>query len=95
MTALFDQVRWAWKQAVAPLRRWPLLLATLHLLFALALYGAGGLAVQGLSGDARMPVLVYLVFFLPGVLRPWLNLYWQVRADLRGLRRRHERAGAH
>ncbi len=95
MTALFDQAQRAFQRATAPVRRWPLLVCTLHLLFALALYAAGGLAVEGFSGDARMPVLVYLVFFLPGVLRPWLNLYWQVRRDLRALRRRGGDAGAH
>lgn len=95
MTALFDQAQRAWNRALAPVRRWPLLAYTLQLLLALAAYAAGVVAVDTLSGDARMPVLLFLVFFLPGVLRPWLNLYWQVRRDLRGLRRRRQDAGAH
>ena len=96
MTQVFDQARLAWNRVADPVRRWPLLHHSLHLTFALAAYVAGILAVDTLTGDARLPVLLFIVFFLPGVLRPWLNLYWQVRRDLRELRRRHRSdAGAH
>ena len=95
MTAMFDQARLVWNRAIGPVRRWPLLYHSLHLLFALAVYAAGLVAVDLFSGEARMPVLLFLVFFLPGVLRPWLNLYWQARRDLRGLRRGSSDAGAH
>ncbi|MCH8542649.1 MAG: hypothetical protein LAT61_03660 [Alcanivorax sp.] len=66
------------------MNRWPLLGRTLVLMFALVAYAAGLLAVDVATGDARMPVVLLAVFFLPAVLRAWLLVYWQVRDDLRG-----------
>ncbi|MBZ2189368.1 hypothetical protein K8B33_09685 [Alcanivorax sp. JB21] len=66
------------------MNRWPLLGRTLVLMVALVAYAAGLLAVDVATGDARMPVVLLAVFFLPAVLRAWLLVYWQVRDDLRG-----------
>jgi hypothetical protein len=33
--------------------------------------------------EARIPVILFAVYFLPAVLRAWLQLYWQLRGDSR------------
>lgn len=95
MNNMVDQARQVMDRLTRPVRRWPLLYRTLHLMLALTLYATGILAVDAVSGEARMPVLLFLVFFLPGVLHVWLQLYWQVRRDLRALRQRLHDVGAH
>lgn len=65
------------------LGRWPLVYRSLVLLVALGAYFGGLLGVDALSGDARLPVVLFGVFFLPAVLRAWLMVYWLVRKDPR------------
>lgn len=76
------------------MNRWPLLGRTLVLMVALVAYAAGLLAVDAATGDARMPIVLFAVFFLPAVLRAWLLVYWQVRDDLRGRFDRLDRGNA-
>lgn len=76
------------------MNRWPLLGRTLVLMVALVAYAAGLLAVDVATGDARMPIVLFAVFFLPAVLRAWLLVYWQVRDDLRGRFERLDRGSA-
>ncbi|WP_111658093.1 hypothetical protein [Isoalcanivorax indicus] len=76
------------------MNRWPLLSRTLGLMLALVAYAAGLLAVDAATGDARMPIVLFAVFFLPAVLRAWLLVYWQVRDDLRGRFSRLDRGNA-
>lgn len=76
------------------MNRWPLLGRTLMLMVALVAYAAGLLAVDAATGDARMPIVLFAVFFLPAVLRAWLLVYWQVRDDLRGRFERLDRGNA-
>ena len=76
------------------MNRWPLLGRTLVLMVALVAYAAGLLAVDAATGDARMPIVLFAVFFLPAVLRAWLLVYWQVRDDLRGRFDRLDRGSA-
>ena len=33
--------------------------------------------------QARIPVILFAVYFMPAVLRAWLQLYWQLRGDVR------------
>ncbi|AJD49740.1 hypothetical protein S7S_16640 [Isoalcanivorax pacificus W11-5] len=65
------------------LGRWPLVYRSLVLLVALGAYFGGLLGVNALAGDARLPVVLFAVFFLPAVLRAWLMVYWLVRKDPR------------
>lgn len=74
------------------LERAPLVTRALALMLVLVAYSGGLLAVEALSGGNRLPVLLVAVFFLPAVLRSWLQLYWQVRRDLgEHLSRHHHR----
>ena len=75
------------------MNRWPLLGRTLTLMVALVAYAAGLLAIDA-ALDARLPLILFAVFFLPAVLRAWLLVYWQVRDDLRGRFQRLERENA-
>ena len=81
------------ENVLAPVTARPLLARTLGLLLTVALYAGGIAAVVAVSGEARIPVLLFAVYFLPAVLRAWLQLYWLVRDDVRGWRRRHGRTG--
>lgn len=57
----------------------------LQLIVTLALYAAGFWAVLAVSGGARLPVILFAVYFLPAVLRAWLQVYWRLRDDLKSL----------
>lgn len=92
MKTAFDQVR---RVPGEMARRWPLMSRSLALVLGLTAYMAGILAVDAISGEARLPVIFVVVFFLPAILRAWLMVYWQARKEVRDLRRRHGRAGAH
>lgn len=74
--------------AVAPLKRYPLVYRSLGLLLALVMYLAGLVLVDALSGDARLPLALTAVYFLPAVLRAWLLFYWAARDEVRALRAR-------
>lgn len=54
----------------------------LVLLVAVGAYFGGLLMVDALF-DARLPVVMFAVFFLPALLRAWLMVYWLVRKDPR------------
>ncbi|MEY1660862.1 hypothetical protein [Isoalcanivorax beigongshangi] len=84
MTATLDR-------ALAPIARMPLLYRALGLLVTVAAYLGGLALVQAASGDARMPMVLFGVFFLPAVLRAWLMLYWVVRKDPRAVGSDHEK----
>ena len=69
----------------APVAAHPLLARTLQLVLTLALYAGGAYAVSLVSGDARIPLVLYAVYFLPAVLRSWLQFYWRLRDDVKSL----------
>ncbi|QJX02266.1 hypothetical protein HML84_10445 [Alcanivorax sp. IO_7] len=92
MKAIFRSAEQVVEKALAPVA--PTLLArTLQLMLAVALYAGGIAALVAVSGDSRIPVLLFAVYFLPAVLRAWLQVYWRVRDEVRGWRRRHGRTG--
>ncbi|EKF75384.1 hypothetical protein A11A3_03469 [Alcanivorax hongdengensis A-11-3] len=55
------------------------------MLFAVAAYAAGIYLVDVATPEARLPVVLFAVYFLPAVLRSWLQFYWQLRRDSRGM----------
>ena len=69
----------------APVAAHPLLARSLQLVLTLALYAGGAYAVALVSGDARIPLVLYAVYFLPAVLRSWLQFYWRLRDDVKSL----------
>lgn len=75
-------------EAVAPLKRYPLVYRGLGLVLALALYLAGLVLVDAVSGDARLPLALTAVYFLPAVLRAWLLFYWAARDEVLALKAR-------
>ena len=91
MKAIFRSAEQVVEKALAPVAAHPLLARTLQLMLAVALYAGGIAALVAVSGDSRIPVLLFAVYFLPAVLRAWLRVYWQVRDEVRGWRRRHGR----
>ncbi|GAA5129844.1 hypothetical protein [Alloalcanivorax gelatiniphagus] len=93
MKAIFRSVVEVVEKSLAPVTAHPLLARSLGLILTVALYAGGIAAVLAVSGEARIPALLFGVYFLPAVLRAWLQLYWLVRDDLRGWRRRHGRTG--
>ncbi|MCU5781760.1 hypothetical protein MA04_01060 [Alcanivorax balearicus MACL04] len=74
---------------LAPVIARPLLARSLQLLLVLCAYGAGVLLVERVSGDARVPVILFAVYFLPAVLRSWLLFYWCVRDEVKALVANH------
>lgn len=64
----------------------PVVFRALQLMFALAAYAAGIYLVDLATTDARIPVILFAVYFLPAVLRAWLQLYWQLRGDVRAVK---------
>lgn len=56
----------------------------LQLVITVALYALGLWAVLAVSGEARWPAILFAVYFLPAVLRAWLQVYWRLRDDLKG-----------
>lgn len=93
MKAIIRSAEQVIEKALAPVAAHPLLSRTLQLVLAVALYAGGIAALVAVSGEARIPVLLFAVFFLPAVLRAWLQVYWQLRDEVRGWRRRHGRTG--
>lgn len=71
------------EKALSPLKAQPLLYRALQLVFALAAYAAGVYLVDLAVPEARIPVILFAVYFLPAVLRAWLQFYWQLRGDSR------------
>lgn len=85
MKTIFRCVREIAEKSLAPMTARPLLARGLQLLLAAVLYGAGVWAVVTVSGAARIPVILFAVYFLPAVLRAWLQFYWRLRDDLKSL----------
>lgn len=84
MKTLFDRLNDMKANALAPLRRHPLLFRATSLLVALALYVVGVAAVTSLTSVTFLVVLTAL-YFLPALLRAWLLFYWQLRKEWKGL----------
>ena len=91
MKTLFDQIR---HLRDAAHQRYPLLCRGVELLMVLALYSAGVLLVERLS-SASFPVVLVALYFLPVLLRAWLQFYWKLRDELAGLRHRQARRHQH
>ena len=83
MNAIIQSVVVVSDKALAPLKAQPLLYRALQLVFALAAYAAGIYLVDLATPQARIPVILFAVYFMPAVLRAWLQLYWQMRGDVR------------
>jgi hypothetical protein len=50
--------------------------------------------VDAVSGDARLPLALTAVYFLPAVLRAWLLFYWAARDEVRALKARRAQTHA-
>ncbi len=83
MNAIIQSVVVVSDKVLAPLKAQPLLYRALQLVFALAAYAAGIYLVDLATPQARIPVILFAVYFMPAVLRAWLQLYWQLRGDVR------------
>ncbi|MAX54884.1 MAG: hypothetical protein CL537_05130 [Alcanivoracaceae bacterium] len=83
MNTIFRSAGQVSEKALSPLKAQPLLYRALQLVFALAAYAAGVYLVDLATPDARIPVILFAVYFLPAVLRAWLQFYWQLRGDSR------------
>ncbi|MDX1804722.1 MAG: hypothetical protein R3292_11620 [Alcanivorax sp.] len=85
MNTIFRSAGQVSEKALSPLKSRPLLYRALQLVFALAAYATGFYLVDLATPQARLPVVLFAVYFLPAVLRSWLQFYWQLRRDSRGL----------
>ena len=83
MNTIFRSAGQVSEKALSPLKAQPLLYRALQLVFALAAYAAGIYLVNMATPEARIPVILFAVYFMPAVLRAWLQLYWQLRGDSR------------
>ena len=83
MNTIFRSAGQVSEKALSPLKAQPLLYRVLQLVFALAAYAAGIYLVDLATPEARIPVILFAVYFMPAVLRAWLQLYWQLRGDSR------------
>ena len=85
MKTIFQSANDTFSKIWAPVASHPLLARSLQLVLTLALYAGGAYAVALVSGDARIPLVLYAVYFLPAVLRAWLQFYWRLRDDVKAL----------
>ena len=83
MSTFMQSVGQVSEKALKPLKAQPLLYRALQLVFALAAYAAGVYLVDLATPEARIPVILFAVYFMPAVLRAWLQFYWQLRGDAR------------
>lgn len=90
MKTMFDRAKTKTALMVAPLKKHPVLYRALGLIVTLALYLSGLLVVDALTTEARLPLVLTAVYFLPAVLRAWLLFYWAVRAEVKGIKARRE-----
>ncbi len=85
MNTIFRSANQTIRTLWAPVAAHPLLARSLQLVLTLALYAGGAYAVALVSGEARLPLVLYAVYFLPAVLRAWLQFYWRLRDDVKAL----------
>jgi len=85
MNTIFRSANKVISKAWAPVASHPLLARSLQLMLTLALYAGGAYAVALVSGEARIPLVLYAVYFLPAALRAWLQFYWRLRDDVKAL----------
>jgi hypothetical protein len=83
MNTIFRSAGQVSEKALSPLKAQPLLYRALQLIFALVAYAAGIYLVDMASPEVRIPVILFAVYFMPAVLRAWLQFYWQLRGDSR------------
>lgn len=93
MKTIFRSAKTVAEQVLAPVAARPLLSRSLQLLFAVTLYAAGVWAVDVVAGDSRAVVIVFAVYFLPAVLRAWVQFYWCLRDELKALMRPRNKTG--
>lgn len=91
MKTMFDRAKTKADAVMAPLKKYPVLFRALGLIVTFALYVSGLLAVDALTTEARLPLVLTAVYFLPAVLRAWLLFYWALRAEVRGVKARNEK----
>jgi hypothetical protein len=85
MKTIFRSVQTVAGQALEPLMKRRLLAHSLQWVLTVALYAAGLWAVHAVSGDSRVGVVLFAVYFLPAVLRAWLLVYWGLRDTMKGV----------
>ncbi len=85
MSTIFRSTKDTFGKLWAPVASHPLLARSLQLVLTLALYAGGAYAVALVSGEARIPLVLYAVYFLPAALRAWLQFYWRLRDDVKAL----------
>lgn len=69
-------------QALAPLKRMPMLYRTLQLAVVASLYAGIIYLVHLATPNNRIPDILVAVYFLPALLRAWTELYIEVKKDL-------------
>ncbi len=85
MSTIFRSTKDTFGKIWSPVASHPLWARSLQLVLALALYAGGAYAVALVSGEARIPLVLYAVYFLPAALRAWLQFYWRLRDDVKAL----------
>lgn len=85
MKTIFRSVKTVTSQVLEPVMKRQLLASSLQLVLTVALYAAGLWAVRAVSGDSRVGVILFAVYFLPAVLRAWLLVYWGLRDTMKGV----------
>lgn len=85
MKTMVDQAKQLAGRLAAVMNEWPLARRAVLFALVLSIYSLGVFVLEALV-DNRLFLVLAAVFFLPLVLRVWLELYWQVREELRGLR---------
>lgn len=93
MKTIFRSVKAVTEKTLAPVTARPLLSCSLQLVMAVALYAAGIAAVVAISGENRIPVVLFAVYFLPAVLRTWLQMYWRLRPGVKAWAAPRRRTG--
>lgn len=92
MKTMVDHAKQQTGRLKAAMEQWPLLRRAIAFALVLSVYSLGLLVLETLV-DNRLLLVLAAVFFLPLVLRVWLELYWLAREELRGrLKRRRSRA---
>ncbi|ASK35230.1 hypothetical protein [Alloalcanivorax mobilis] len=93
MKTIFRSAKAVTEKTLAPVTARPLLSYSLQLVLAVALYAAGIAVVATASGESRIAVVLFAVYFLPAVLRAWLQVYWRLRDGVKRLAAPRRRTG--